>query len=167
MRAYLYPGNTEFAKIREFFPDLGPGEMPVAGKPLCRHLVDLCGTLKASEVFVIDRFLNPKLAESLGNGAYWSFRLHYLNSEPLGSLDQLMRIREKIPAQSEKEKEKKTPRPASEPETEEKEEDALLFWGLFLPDIQKEEELFLRLEEITEPDLAEPETGVYLRRGGK
>ena len=161
MRAYLYPGNTDFSKIREFFPDFGPGEMPVAGKPLCRHLVDLCGTLKVSEVFVADRFLNPKLAESLGNGAYWSFRLHYLNSEPLHSLDQLMQVREKFPAEGEKEKKDVAAAPVAG------EEDALLFWGLFLPDIRNEEELFLRLEEITDRDRTEPETGVYLYRGGK
>ena len=161
MRAYLYPGNADFSKIREFFPDLGPGEMPVAGKPLCRHLVDLCGTLKVSEVFVADRLLNPKLATDLGNGDYWSFRLHYINSKPLTSLNQLLDVRSGFSAESEEEQGKQAPEQAAQDE-----DDALLFWGLFLPDIQTAEELFLRLEEA-EPDREEPETGVYLRRDGK
>jgi len=160
MRAYLYPGNADFAKIREIFPDLGPGEMPVAGKPLCRHLVDLCGILKVSEVFVVDRLLNPKLSKDLGDGSYWSFRLRYLNSKPLTSLDQLLQVRGDFSAEIEEGKEKETAKPAAE------EEDALLFWGLFLPDIQTGEELFQNLEE-TDPGREEPETGIYLYRGGK
>ena len=155
MRAYLYPGNTEFAKLHEFFPDFGPGELPVAGKPLCRHLADLCGTMKISEVFVVDRFLNPKLADDLGNGAYWSLRLHYLNSSPRTSLEQLRQVREDIPAADK-----------TDERGESEDEDVLLFWGLFLPDIQSGEELFLHLSEIA-PDRKEPETGVYLYRGGR
>ena len=145
MQACLYPGNADLSKIREFFPDLGPGEMPVAGKSLCRHLVDLCGTLKVSEVFLLDRFLNPRLADDLGSGAYWSLQLHYLNSERISSLRQLLQTRKKF---------------------SEKDEDALLIWGLFLPDIRNTEELFRPLDE-TDPDREDPEPGVYLYRNGK
>lgn len=145
MQACLYPGNADLSKIREFFPDLGPGELPVAGKPLCRHLVDLCGTLKVSEVFLLDRFLNPRLADDLGSGAYWSLQLHYLNSERISSLRQLLQIRKKFT---------------------EKDEDALLIWGLFLPDIRNTEELFRPLDE-TDPDREDPEPGVYLYKAGK
>ena len=162
MRAYLYPGNAELSNFREFFPDFSIGEMPVAGKSLCRHLVDLCGTLKVSEVFVVDRFLNPKLAEDLGNGDYWSFRLHYLNSSPRSSLEHLLEIGEEF---SEKDEMKKGDRTAEQKEQPE-DGGSLLFWGSFLPDIQTTEELFRRLEEIA-PDRREPETGVYLYRDGK
>lgn len=163
MRAYLYPGNADFANLKEFFPDIFPGEMPVAGKALCRHLVDLCGTLKVSEVFVVDQLLNPQLSMDLGDGSYWSFRLHYINSSPRTTLEQLRKTQENLPAESEK---KKGEVPAEPVKQEPEDEDALIFWGLFLPDIQNGEELFRDLEE-TVPDREEPETGVYLYRGGK
>lgn len=145
MQACLYPGNADFSKFREFFPGVWPGEMPLAGKSLCRHLVDLCGTLKVTEVFLLDRFLNPKLADELGNGNYWSLQLHYQNTERIASLRQLLQMRESFSGE---------------------EEDALLIWGLFLPDIQVVEELFLPLEEV-DPDREDPESGVYLYLEGK
>lgn len=146
MRACLYPGDTDH-NLREFFPDMGPGEMPLAGKTLCHHLVDLCGALKVSEVFVIDRFLNPKLADALGNGAYWSLRLHYINTERRSTLRELLRTRGEISPE------------ASEEET-------IITWGLILPDIRSCGELFSDLEE-TDGDRNDPEDGVYLYRGGK
>ena len=134
MLAYLYPGNSELLKFREFFPDIGPGEMPLAGKPLCRHLMDLCGILKVSEVFLVDRFLNPELSENLGDGSYWSLRLHYLNTERCATLRELSGVRKKF---------------------HRKEEETLIVWGLVFPNIQTAEELFKNLCE-TDPDRENP-----------
>ena len=149
MRACLYPGDADLSRHRELFPNLGPGEMPVAGKSLCRHLVDLCGTLQVSEVFVVDCFLNPQLAYDLGNGSYWSLRLHYLNMERRHTLKQLLEVCGNLSEEGNGE-----------------EEDVLMIWGLFLPYIRSGEELFRDLREV-EPERNEPESGVYLYRRGK
>ena len=144
MQACLYSGNADLSAFRNLFPGMGPGELPLAGKSICRHMVDLCGRLKVSDVLLADRELNPELAGELGDGSYWSLRLTFLNCEYCASLNSLLELRKRCLGGD---------------------DDVLIIWGMVLPDIREEEELFRDLRE-TDPD-RDAEPGVYLFREGR
>ena len=144
MQAILYSSDVDHTRFREHFPDMSMGELPLAGKGVCRHLVDLCGKLGATDVLLADRFFSPELAQQLGDGSYWSLRLQYINCARHTSLRQLYELRKKF----------------AEPG-----EEFLFSWGLMLPDIHDKQEIFRELRE-TDPD-REPADGVCLFRNGK
>ena len=145
MQGCLFSGNRDLPEFRRHFPGTSPGDLPVAGKSICRHMMDLCGKLHLDEVLLADRYFNPELAGHLGDGSYWSLRLRYINCEPRTTLRELMELRENFGKA---------------------EDEVLIFWGMALPEIDREEELLEDLRE-TDPDRAEPEPGVYLFRGGR
>ena len=144
MQACLYSGELNRQEFREFFPGMNPGDLPFAGRSICRHMVDLCSSLNVSEVLLADYFFNPELAEHLGDGAYWSLRLQYINCERCGTLRAQLALRENF---------------------KEQDDEILIFRGMVLPDIHRTEELFRELREV-DPDQENPENGVYLFRNG-
>ena len=93
MQAILYSSDLDHTRFRKHFPDMSMGELPLAGKGVCRHLVDLCGKLGATDVLLADRFFSPELAQQLGDGSYWSLRLQYINCARHTSLRQLYELR--------------------------------------------------------------------------
>ena len=77
---YVGPGSTEWCW--KYFPTKSPGELPIAGKSWCRHLVDQCSRLKINDIFIADCYFHDDLTVGMGAGDYWSLRLHYLPSIP-------------------------------------------------------------------------------------
>ena len=141
---YIGPGCNEWCW--EFFPEKNPGELPVAGKSWCRHMIDQCSRLNTTEIHIADCYFRDELFDRLGNGDYWSLKLHAAPSVPCANPDQLMQQHPQI-------------RP-------ENGEDLLLVWGQILPDLPDIRQLFRELREVEKmPDLL-PE-GIWLYRNGK
>ena len=84
---YVGPGATEWCW--KYFPTKSPGELPIAGKSWCRHLVDQCSRLKINDIFIADCYFHDDLTVGMGAGDYWSLRLHYLPSIPCPQPEQL------------------------------------------------------------------------------
>ena len=70
---YIGPGINEW--FREFFPGKNPGELQIAGKSWCRHMVDQCSSLKITDVYIADCYYQDELLNRLGDGNYWSLQL--------------------------------------------------------------------------------------------
>ena len=149
MKACLYigPGCNEWCW--KFFPSKSPGELPIAGKSWCRHIVDQCSRLGVSDVYIADCYFHEEVKASMGSGDYWSLRLHFLPSIPCAQPQQLIeqhqdRGEDALPA----------------------DDDLLIFWGQVMPDIPDLNLLLADLREVEKlPDLL-PD-GIWLRRGGK
>ena len=145
MKALLYIAPSREDWCLKYFPGRSPGELPLAGKTWCRHTVDQCSHLNVSDVYVMDCFFREDLARRMGDGQYWSLRLHFSLCIPCALPEQLL-------SQSEKE----IPQ----------DEDLLLFWGQVLPDIPDVKMLLSQLREVEKMPEVLPE-GIYLLRKGK
>ena len=144
MKACLYIGRQGNEWIEELFPGKSPGEMTIAGKSWCRHAVELCCALKVDEIFIVDCFYYDELKCRLGDGAYWSLKLHCLSGAEAAFPSQLLeRHRGTLP-----------------------EDDLLIFWGQVLPDLPDPEQLFEKLRPAAEEGDALPD-GIYLYNGGR
>ena len=128
-----------------FFPYKSPGELPIAGKSWCRHMVDQCSRLGVSDIHIADCYMYEDLTGRMGNGDYWCLKLHYLAIKPCSRPEEfLAQYGKDIPV----------------------DDDLLILWGQVLPDIADMAQLFSELREVG----AEPEVlpdGIYLLRGGK
>ena len=144
MKACLYIGRQGNEWTEELFPGKSPGEMTIAGKSWCRHAVELCCALKVDEIFIVDCFYYDELKYRLGDGAYWSLKLHCLAGVEAAFPSQLLeRRRGALP-----------------------EDDLLIFWGQVLPDLPDPEQLFENLRPAAEEGDALP-NGIYLLNGGR
>jgi len=140
---YIGPGSNEWCW--DFFPGINPGELSIAGKSWCRHLVDQCSRLNVNEIYIADCYYRKDLAERLGNGDYWSLKLHYLPTVPCANSAQLLQQHQEIQTAS---------------------EELLVVWGQVMPDIPDIHQLFRELRELKEiPELQKE--GIYLYRDGK
>ena len=146
MNACLYVGYQDNEWVWEILPGKSPAEMPIVGKSWARHAVDLCSLLKVSDIYITDCFFYPELTERLGDGSFWSTKLHHLPSTDVLNPDRLFEQHEgKIPA----------------------DDDLLIFWGQVLPDLPDIDRLFDELQPVEPaPDEALP-SGIYLRKDGK
>lgn len=144
MKACFYIGPVCNEWFREFFPGKSPGELPLAGKSWCRHMVDQCSSLKITDVYIADCYYQDELLNRLGDGNYWSLQLHYLPTVPCANLEQLMTQHQKVlPG-----------------------DDLLVFWGQVIPDLADIGQLFSGLREVGTRPKKLPE-GVWLIRDGK
>lgn len=126
------------------FPDFSPAELPLAGKSGCLYAVDLCSRLKVTDLLVADCYFSAELAIKLGDGSYWSMNLRYIASDEYTSPTQLLHMRKHL----------------------EEETDLLFIWGLVLPDVKDEQEIFLNLKKIDPSEENWPD-GLYLLRNGE
>ncbi len=140
---YIGPGSTEWSW--NFFPGKSPGELPVAGKTWCRHMVDQCSRLNVTDIYIADCYYRDELAKRIGDGGYWSLELHCLHAAPCANPSQLMQ---------------------QHPEIQSASEEMLLVWGQVLPDIPNIDRLFDNLREVTDLPEVLPE-GIWLYRNGK
>ena len=85
---YIGPGGNEW--FGKFFPGRSPGELSIAGKSWCRHMVDQCSRLKITDIYIADCNYRDELLERLGDGDYWSLQRHYLPTDPCTSAEQLL-----------------------------------------------------------------------------
>ena len=151
MNACLYVGYQGNEWIWEIFPGKSPAEMPIVGKSWARHAVDLCSLLKVPDVYIADAFFYPDLTKRLGDGSFWSTKLHHL---PCTDAPNPTRLFEEYVDYADDE---------NIPD----DEDLLIFWGQVLPDIPDIEKLFDELEAVEfSPDEALP-NGIYLRKNGR
>ena len=151
MNACLYVGYQNNEWVWDIFPGKSPAEMPIVGKSWARHAVDLCSLLKVSDIYIADCFFYPELTKRLGDGSFWSTRLHHL---PCTDALNPARLFEQY-----------ADRPVDEriPDDEE----LLIFWGQVLPDLPDIDRLFDELEPVEiPPDEALP-AGIYLKKDGK
>ena len=139
---YIGPGCSEWCW--EFFPTKSPGELPIAGKSWCRHMVDQCSRLDISDIYIAACYFQDELASRMGNGVYWSLKLHFLPTIPCANPDQLLKQQTDIPT----------------------DEDLLIVWGQIMPDLTDCENLFSELREVKELPEVMPD-GIWLLRNGK
>lgn len=145
MRACFYIGPNSTGWCGKIFPEKSPGELLLAGKSWCRHLVDQCSRLGVSDIYIADCCFYEDLSSRMGDGAYWSLNLHYLAASPCDRAEQLLKQYEgTIPA----------------------DEDLLIFWGQVLPDVPDMGLIFSDLREVTEMPEKQPD-GIWLLRGGR
>ena len=146
MNACLYTGYQGNVWIWDTFPGKSPAEMPIVGKSWARHAVDLCSLLNISDIYLADCFFYPELTKRLGDGSFWSTKIHWLPSTDAPTPEQLFAQHEgKIPD----------------------DDDLLIFWGEVLPDLPDIEKLFDELEVVEiKPDEELP-AGIYLRKDGE
>ncbi|MBQ7208813.1 MAG: hypothetical protein IJS01_13525 [Lentisphaeria bacterium] len=144
MNACFYIGPEDNEWCLKYFPRRSPGELPIAGKSWVRHAVDQCSCLEAlSDIFIVDCYRRDELAARLGQGGYWSLRLHLPETRPCGSIRQLLEAHPEIPA-----------------------DDLMIVWGLVMPDVPDIRQIFSELREVE--SMPEPQPpGIWLLRGGK
>lgn len=118
--------------------------MTIAGKSWCRHMVDQCSRLNASDVYIVDCFYRVDLPRRMGNGDYWSLSLHYISGVPCGQPEDLLQHYREIP----------------------RDDDLLFVWGQVMPDVPDMHQLLNNLREVKEMPEVLPE-GIWLYRGGK
>lgn len=146
MNACLYVGYQDNEWVWEIFPGKSPAEMPIVGKSWARHAIDMCSLLKVSDIFITDCFFYPELTQRLGDGSFWSSKLHHLPCTDALNPARLFEQHE-----------------GGIPDDEE----LLIFWGQVLPDLPSIDELFNELQPVDPgPDEALP-SGIYLRKDGK
>lgn len=145
MKACLYIGPGGDGWCGNFFPDRSPGELPLAGKSWCRHAVDLCSQLQATEVMIAECNFREELRTRLGCGKYWSLDLHISPVSPCAHPDALM---EQLSG------------------FERDGDELLIFWGQVLPDIAAADLLLAELRPADPAAKTLPD-GVYLRREGR
>lgn len=145
MNSCLYIGPTQNAWCWKFFPEKSPGELPIAGKSWYRHAIDISSLLRVGNVSIVDCFMHDGLPSRLGDGHFWSLKLHYTAGFPCATPDELLQLhRDRIPA----------------------DDDLLIFWGLVLPEITDVQTLLQDLRPVEKvPDVL-PD-GIWLRREGK
>ena len=140
---YIGPGCSEWCW--KFFPSKSPGELPIAGKSWCRHMVDQCSRLDVSDIYIAACYFREELASRMGSGDYWSLNLHYLPSIPCAGPEQLLKQHEgSIPT----------------------DDDLLIIWGQVLPDLTERAQIFSELREVKELPEVMPD-GIWLLRNGK
>ena len=145
MKAVLYIGPQRDEWSLEFFPRKSPGELQIAGKSWVRHAVDLCSLLGAADVYIADFFFRKELPGRLGDGSFWSLRLHCLAAFPCARPDELLTpFREEIPVS----------------------DDLLIFWNPVLPDVPDARLVTEHLREVDPVPPVLPD-GIYLLRKGK
>ena len=140
---YIAPGCAGWTE--EYFPEKNPGELPIAGKSLYRHIVDQCSSLKISDIYLADSYCRDDLPDQIGRGDYWSLRIHYLPGEA-GLTPQ--RIRERIMEDG-------------------PEEDLLLFQGMVMPDAAAVEDILADPRETPDPMPEHLPDGIWLIRNGR
>ena len=143
MNACFYIGPEGNEWCLEYFPRRSPGELPIAGKSWVRHIVDQCSCLELSDVFIADCYHRKELSVQLGTGDYWSLKLHLPETQPCGTVRQLLETHPDIPA-----------------------DDLLIFWGLVMPDVPDIRQIFSELREV-ETTSGHLPPGLWLLRGGK
>ena len=151
MNACLYVGYQDNEWVWEIFPGKSPAEMPIVGKSWARHAVDLCSLLKIPDIYITDCFFYPELTTRLGDGSFWSTKLHHLPCTDAPNPTRLF------------EQNREAPPTGRIPD----DDDLLIFWGQALPDLPEIGRLFDELEPVEfSPDETLP-TGIYLRKDGR
>ncbi|MBO4648322.1 MAG: hypothetical protein J5806_09220 [Lentisphaeria bacterium] len=147
MRACFYIGPSRDEWCWRFFPDKSPGELPLAGKSWCRHAVDVCSLLGVTDIYLAECYYRDELAHRLGNGDFWSLKIHMLPSIPCANPEQL-RMQH-----------------GGEPPIE---DDLLIVWGQVLPDVPDIELVMKSMRPLDPEDVPEvlPEGIWLLRRDG-
>ena len=139
---YIGPGGNDW--FGKFFPGRSPGELSIAGKSWCRHMVDQCSRLKITDIYIADCYYRDELLDRMGDGDYWSLQLHYLPTEPCPAAEQLLKQhRDVLP-----------------------EDDLLIVWGLVMPEPADIDQLLSELREVKTMPEAMPD-GIWLIREGK
>ena len=145
MDACLYIGCRNNGWVRELFPGKSPGELTIAGKNWVRYSLDLCSMLDIGDCHIADCFFRDELRNSLGDGAFWLTRIHFLPvSDALTPEELLSRYRDMLP-----------------------QDDLLIFWGQVLPDLPDIKRIFDDLQEVNTAPGGALEDGIYLLREGK
>ena len=145
MRAcfYIEPGCSKW--VEDFFPNKNPGELPIAGKSLCRHIVDQCSSLKITDIYIPASYHSDDLLGQIGQGGdYWSLRIRFLSADSGLSLKQILKQHPEMNCP----------------------EGLLFFQGMVMPDISGIEELLSHLKEMEQVPEQVPD-GVWLMRNGK
>ena len=147
MKACIYIGGQYLDWVRSYFPDQPPGELPVAGKEWCVHLLDFLVNLgDVSHIYIADCHPGERLASLAKRNGYWSTSFTYLEATRSSSPWRLLQKNPRIPCD-----------PA---------EGMLLFWGLSLPDLAAPAELLQNLRPV-DPQTKTLPPGVYLWQNGK
>ena len=90
MNAFFYIGPRNNEWCLKYFPQRGPGELPLAGKSWIRHMIDQCSRLEMRDIFIADCFRRNFLSRRLGTGGYWSLELHLIQASPCTSVRELL-----------------------------------------------------------------------------
>ena len=143
MKVLLTPYNRPMKWCAEFFPGKSICSLPVAGKALAEHLVDLASNLNASEVLLLDYSFDHQLKEQLGDGSRWSLKLRHIGSGLRRRIVQLVGEHSSFFA----------------------DEPVIIIFGALLPEITDVEMLWkhARKAEAAEHD----RSGVYLYKDGE
>ena len=139
---YIEPGCCKW--VEDFFPGKNPGELPIAGKSLCRHIVDQCSSLKISDIYIAAGHYRDELPGQIGQGDYWSLRIHFLPADAGVAPERILDRHSEIIAA----------------------EELLFFRGMVLPDVSGIEELLSNLREVGALPERLPD-GIWLMRNGK
>ena len=142
MRALICPYSVGHTWCDYFFPDRSICSLPVVGKAIIEHILDVCMFFKMRRVKILDYCYDSALHANLGENRD-SMRLTYsganLNSDFAGMLtkNRSFMLKEKT----------------------------MIFWGAVLPDVSSHEQLISDLEPVTAtktmPD------GIYIYEHGE
>lgn len=142
IQACIYPCIQESHWSFNSFPGIHPLALPLAGKGLQSHLLDLCTCIRQigiTDVLIADCHDAEKTLLSRDTGHYWSLNVRQQHCSQYASPGELL----------------------EEMHGHFTSRDILLFWGAILPDVQKTKQLFENLCPIEHPLEPQPD-GLYL-----
>ena len=147
MEACIYIGTASLEWCRKYFPTKAPGEVPIAGKEWCAHLLDLCSMMECiDKLYIADCYPAERLATLSHRSGYWSTELSYLPTAPCASPWELLQEQPRILCDRQKE--------------------LLLFWGMPLPNLSVPGDLLRDLRPAN-PQARDLPAGVYLWKDGE
>lgn len=144
MRACFHIEPESCQWVGKFFPGKNAGELPVAGKSLCRHIMDQCSSLKICDIYIAPCYYKDDFLCQIGRGNYWSLKLHFLPAEHTMSPKQIMQRHSEVIFA----------------------EGLLFFLGMTLPDVPKIEDILSSMREVEQLPDHLPD-GIWLMKDGK
>ena len=144
MRAFFHIEPESCKWVEKFFPGKNPGELPVAGKSLCRHIMDQCSSMKIRDIYIAPCYYKDDFLCQIGRGDYWSLKIHFLPADPSLNPKQIMQKHSEIIAS----------------------EGLLFFLGMTMPDVPKIEDILSSLREVEQVPERLPD-GIWLMKDGK
>ena len=142
MKAIISPYTRDFDWCEEIFPELSLCSLPVAGRAIAVHLLDLCSLLGTSDLLILDYCLDFALQSMLRERTdRWPVHFNYTGAKPAASVTQLLQRNQAFAAH----------------------DDLLIVHGPVLPLPRQPQELLTQ----TEPCDDDAPDGIFLRRDGK
>ena len=96
MKACILAGGKG-TRLKHLFPDTPKGLVPLGGKPILEHQIDLLVNAGINEIFLLTGYRGELIQEYFGSGEDRNATLHYLQEDvPLGTAGAFKQLEGKV-----------------------------------------------------------------------